>query len=206
MTGSTPSPIPPGGAIDRTPGRARWAAVWALRTLGRRLLLLWALLFWQGGFMFYGGVVVPIGSRLLGSDLEQGLITQVVTNALNLAGAVALALWAWDLVAEPGGTRTVRRLRGLLWGVLVLTLGLLVWTHLLLDRLLVPEELRILDRRRFALLHSVYITASTVQWAAAIPLSALTLHVWTAGAAATPAPDDRSRPGPHRDRPGLPHA
>lgn len=61
--------------------------------LVRRLLLLWALMFWQGGFMFYGGVVVPVGSRILGSDLEQGWITRSVTNYLNVAGAVALALW-----------------------------------------------------------------------------------------------------------------
>ena len=37
----------------------------------RRLLVVWTLAFWQGGFMFYGGVVIPVGSRILGSDLEQ---------------------------------------------------------------------------------------------------------------------------------------
>lgn len=55
----------------------------------RRLLLLWSLMFWQGGFMFYGGVVVPVSSRILGSDLEQGWITRSVTNYLNVSGAVA---------------------------------------------------------------------------------------------------------------------
>ena len=41
----------------------------------RRFMLLVSLMFWQGGFMFYGGVVVEVGSRILGSELEQGFIT-----------------------------------------------------------------------------------------------------------------------------------
>ena len=31
----------------------------------RRMVLLVSLMFWQGGFMFYGGVVVPVGGRIL---------------------------------------------------------------------------------------------------------------------------------------------
>ena len=49
-------------------------------TLGRRLLLLIGLMFWQGGFLFYAAVVVPVGTRVLGSETEQGFITQSVTN------------------------------------------------------------------------------------------------------------------------------
>src|SRR4029077_10489490 len=93
----------------------------------RRMVLLVSLMFWQGGFMFYGGVVVPVGSRILGSDLEQGSITRSVTHYLNLAGAVALPFWAWDILAERGSSRRVRRLCWALWSALLLTLGLLVW-------------------------------------------------------------------------------
>jgi hypothetical protein len=39
-------------------------------TVLRRLLLLLALMFWQGGFMFYGAVVVPVGAEALGSHRE----------------------------------------------------------------------------------------------------------------------------------------
>src|SRR5438128_7323592 len=78
----------------------------------RRLLFLWLLMVWQGGFFFYSAVVVHIGIQLLG-DMEQGQITQQVTNWLNLAGVFALTAWAWDIAVEPSTSR-VRRQRWLL--------------------------------------------------------------------------------------------
>jgi len=66
-------------------------------TVLRRLVLVLALMFWQGGFTFYASVVVPVGSDFLGSHVDQGWITRSVTNYLNLSGAVALALWFVDI-------------------------------------------------------------------------------------------------------------
>src|ERR1700746_354095 len=83
--------------LARPEGDARGRSIRRAMTVVRRWLLLWALMFWQGGFTFYGGVVVPVGSAVLGSEREQGFITRKVTNYLNLAGAVALAIWGWDL-------------------------------------------------------------------------------------------------------------
>jgi hypothetical protein len=147
-------------------------------TVVRRWLLLWALMFWQGGFTFYGGVVVPVGSAVLGSEREQGFITRKVTNDLNLAGAVALVVWGWDLSAmrrsSPGG----RRLRWAIWAGLVIALALLFWLHPRLDELLVAEDATVLDRHRFRSLHERYLIVSTVQWAGCLLLTALTIQAW----------------------------
>jgi hypothetical protein len=149
-----------------------------IMTLVRRWLLLWALMFWQGGFTFYGGVVVPVGSAVLGSEREQGFITRSVTNYLNLAGAVALTIWGWDLTAMHGKSPGGRRLRWANWAGLVLSLVVLAWLHPRLDELLVSEDTMVLDRHRFRSLHERYLIVSTVQWAGCLLLTALTISAW----------------------------
>ena len=147
-------------------------------TMARRFLLVAALMFWQGGFTFYGAVVVPVGSEVLGSHQEQGWITRSVTIFLNLAGIVAIGVWAWDIAMtrEPNAWR--RRLRWALWIVLLLTLGLLAWLHLRLDDLLDLESFRIVDRPQFRRLHVWYLNTSTVQWGSSLLLLAATLLAW----------------------------
>ena len=135
-------------------------------------------MFWQGGFTFYGAVVVPVGSAVLGSEREQGFITRSVTNYLNLAGAVALAVWGWDLTAMRGTSPRGRRLRWSIWAGLVLSLVVLVWLHPRLDELLVPQDAVVLDRYRFRSLHQSYLIVSTVQWAGCLLLTALTISAW----------------------------
>lgn len=149
-----------------------------ITTLFRRWLLLWALLFWQGGFMFYGGVVIPVGASILGSDLEQGFITRSVTNYLNIAGAVALAVWGWELAATRGSALGGPRLRWAVWGGLVLMLAALAWLHRRLDAQLVPEDTIVLNRHRFLDWHAAYVTVSSFQWGGCLLLSALTLWAW----------------------------
>jgi hypothetical protein len=144
----------------------------------RRLVLIWTLIFWQGGFMFYGGVVVPVGSRILGSDQEQGWITRSVTNYLNVAGAVCLIAWGWEVFAERGASPEGRRLRWLSWWLLVLALGVLAWLHVRLDDLLDLDGFLILDRRRFRSLHQWYLSVSTAQWVVSLLLSSLTIRSW----------------------------
>ena len=135
-----------------------------------------ALMVWQGGFMFYGAVVVPVGAEVLGSHREQGFVTQAVTNYLNVAGAVALAVWCWDIITGRAAGR--RRLRWVGWAVLVVLLCVLVWLHPRLDALLNADGFRILDRPGYRRLHQWYLTISTVQWAVAILLAGLTIWTW----------------------------
>jgi len=143
----------------------------------RRLLLLLLLMFWQGGFTFYAAVVVPIGTDRLGS-IQQGTITRQVTNAINVAGAVALSAWAWDIAADPARARNRQQVRWVLWVSLALLLAALVWLHPRLDALFDAENLRVLDMDTFTVLHRWYLWLGTGQWAGAIVLIFSTLQTW----------------------------
>lgn len=141
-----------------------------------RRLGVWALvMFWQGGFMFYGAVVVPVGAAALGSDTAQGFVTRRVTLYLNLAGIAALTAWGWDILADPARER---RIRGGLWAFLAATLAVQFWLHPRLDALLDPAAGRVLDQARFRELHQVYLIVSTIQWAAGLALAAATIRTW----------------------------
>jgi hypothetical protein len=147
-------------------------------TLFRRFVLLLCLAFWQGGFMFYGGVVVTVGASVLGSETEQGFITQSVTNYLNVAGAVCVTVWGVALACD---TRLSSRLGRLCWGLwsgIAISLGLLIGLHLVMDHRLDSAGHTILDEQSFLQLHEAYITTSTIQWLLCVALLGLTLAAW----------------------------
>jgi hypothetical protein len=141
----------------------------------RRWFLLWLLMFWLGGFTFYAAVVVPIGTDVLGSSLQQGAITRQVTNWLNLAGAATLGAWAVELVVSPAPTPLRQRLRWLSWCVMAVPLLALIVLHPLMAGLL---DAPVLDKDTFRTLHRWYLWLSTVQWAAGLLLSFMTLQTW----------------------------
>jgi hypothetical protein len=143
----------------------------------RRLLVLLALFFWQGGFTFYASVVVPVAQSNIG-HLRQGFITRQVTVYLNLAGAAALVLLLGDLLVTPKSLKWRRRCRWLLWGGMALTLLTLFWLHGEMNELLVPRGRIIRDHDAFRALHRLYLWISTVQWACALLYLPLTLAVW----------------------------
>jgi hypothetical protein len=146
----------------------------------RRFLVVVALMFWQGGFTFYAAVVVPVGQEVLGSHQDQGFITRHVTRYLNLAGAAALVLLAWDGAATHDTSERRRWLRWLAWAGMLVTLGMLAWLHPRLDELLDPESWRILDRGTFRVGHRWYLWISTVQWGFGILYAVVTLGAWRA--------------------------
>jgi hypothetical protein len=162
-------------------------------TLLRRFCLLMAIMFWQGGFTFYGAVVVPIGSEVLGSHQAQGFVTRSVTNYLNLAGLVAISLWLWDMVSARDSVLKRRRLSWALWLVLVLTLGLQEWLHVLMEQCLDIELQQILDKARLRYLHVWYLNISTIQWAANLLLIFLTLLAWRSEDSVRTKPDHDSQ-------------
>jgi hypothetical protein len=143
----------------------------------RRMILLVSLMFWQGGFMFYGGVVVPVGTKVLGSQAEQGFVTQTVTNYLNGAGAVCLILWVEHLWHERRSG--VFPLEWYVWGFATLSLGVLAAAHFQMDRLLNVEMRSVRDHAAFGWYHKLYIWTSTLQWVACLVMLFLTLARWS---------------------------
>ncbi len=141
-----------------------------MRTLTRSLrnglvpfLAIWAMAVWLGGFTFYSTVVIPVLHDQLGSPLETGLVTQDVTDWLNLLGVAAITLAGLGAILEPSGPHSRFR-SGLALGLLASTaicLAALFVLHHQLDRKLESGELT-----RFYPLHRVYLWISTIQWLA----------------------------------------
>jgi hypothetical protein len=144
----------------------------------RRLVVMAALIFWQGGFTFYAAVVVPVGAEALQSHTMQGFITQQVSNWINVAAGAALAILAWDLIVVSDPRRWRRRLRWTAWLVALAALAVLLVLHLRLDELLNAERFQILDREGYRENHRVYLWISTLQWGAMVVWLCLTLSSW----------------------------
>jgi hypothetical protein len=144
----------------------------------RRFLVMAALALWQGGFTFYASFVVPVGVDVLGSHLDQGFITQRVTDRLNLVGALALPILAWDLATGSGGGRWLKRWQWVNWALLAVTLGGLCWLHLTMDAMLDADQHDILEYESFRRSHRQYLMVSTLQWGISLVFLAVTLWCW----------------------------
>ncbi len=153
-------------------------------TIFRRTLLIWLWMFWQGGFLFYGTVVVTIGGSVLESDLAQGMITRHVTMAINITGSVVLVAWLWDLLAE---RHTRVRRRWIAWFILAATVGLLFWLRANMDEHIDVEAFRLIERAQFRQLHRWYLRITTLQLLAAIVFTVWTLQNWRAADASAKA-------------------
>jgi hypothetical protein len=167
-----------------------------LTTSLRRFLVFQLFLLWQGGFLFYTAVVVPIGTEVLGSPLVQGLVTRRVTDWLNLFGAVWALVLAWDVVACRDPDRRRRLARWLGWAGCVLLLGALAWLHAEMDALIDLEEEKLRDRRTFRNIHIGYLWVSTAHWALGLALAWMTLRAWRAedGVPSSRVPGSKSEP------------
>lgn len=147
-------------------------------TLLRRFLVVQAFAVWQGGFVFYSAVVVPVGTGVLGSAAIQGEITRSVTDWLNLLGGGWGLVFLWELLAQPDPDRSRRRRRWLVWATSVGLLIVLVWLHLKMDNLF-DDDGHHIDRLAFRRWHIVYLWVSTIHWMLGLVLVWLTVRVWS---------------------------
>jgi uncharacterized membrane protein len=81
----------------------------------RRVVSLFLIMLWWGGLTFYSAIVVPIGTNVLQSSEQQGLVTQQVTKYLNALGLVAAVVLAWNAWQYRAIAKT-KLFRGLLVG------------------------------------------------------------------------------------------
>ena len=146
-----------------------------------RLATFWALAIWQGGFVFYSGFVLKIGSREIKSDLEQGFITRRVTLELEQLGWIALIVWAVSLWGTRFPRRSLMLTAVVLWcAILALHLGLHFQWHAI-DRVLDVSSRAVRDPAAFHTAHRVFVWAASLQWLLVVFLSGLTLQAWQRG-------------------------
>ena len=147
----------------------------------RRYLSLLALLFWQGGFTFYGAVVVPITRQVLKDHMRLALaaeITGPVTNGLNWAGVLTLAVLLWDLAVAADASRRRYRLRCGAWAFLFVSLGALFVLHYVLDKFGPLEGIPEPDQFAFWKVHQSYLVICALQWGAGLTYLGLSLSAW----------------------------
>lgn len=141
----------------------------------RRFLVFQAFAVWQGGFLFYAAVVVPVATGVLGSAALQGDITRPVSNWLTLLGVVWAPLYLWDVLADPARDR--RHVRWAGWVLAVELLVLLALLHLRLDALYDADGNRP-DRATFRKWHAAYLWAWTAEWLVGLLLAWLAVRAW----------------------------
>jgi len=145
-----------------------------MSTILRRFLVLFAFLFWQGGFLFYSAVVVHVGQSVLAPPARQSQITMPVTRHLNMIGGITLLILALDVILARDASRR-KAWRWLCWLLMAAGLAILLCLH---PRLVDFMEQH--DQPGFYLLHRAYLLTSTVQWLAAMAFLMLTLLAWRA--------------------------
>jgi hypothetical protein len=145
--------------------------------LVRRFLVLAVLIFWVGGFTFYGAVVVPVGLHEIGVK-EQSRVTGPATFALNVAGAVALVPFLWDVLRCGDASARRQGVRWVAWAGMALTLAGLFWLHRLLTLHLLAGLPS--DDPVFHAMHRGYLWVGTLQWVCSLVFLGASLGAWRA--------------------------
>jgi hypothetical protein len=141
----------------------------------RRFLVVFALMFWMGGFMFYGAVVVPTNRIELKDMPQRGTITQLVTEWMNFAGTLALLVLFVDTYASTAGRQPWRWSA---WAGMVIPHLFLIWLHSELTKQMAAPGFHQSNMKGFLIWHRVYLITNTVQWFFGMVFLGLTLRQW----------------------------
>ena len=135
--------------------------------------LVWfALLWWQGGFMFYSAIVVHIATDVLGSAFEQGKITARVMLWLNGLGTLFLFIMLADLLLWRWVGGRVRGQWATFAVIAVCQIALWKLREDMVDVVDLSAD-TIRDRKAFHEMHEWYMRLTTCQW-----VSSLVYMVW----------------------------
>jgi hypothetical protein len=145
----------------------------------RRFLVIVALMGWQGGFMFYGAVVVPVLRSTLPHS-ESGNVTRQVTQWMNLIGSAAVLVMFVDVLASRGA----KRWRWVAWLGMALPLVALAWLHGEMSNQMMDPGFSHADPHAFLSWHRAYLLTNTFQWVAGMAFVVLSLRAWRAEDAA----------------------
>lgn len=154
-----------------------------MKTIHRTILLA-AFAMWFGGFGFYVSIVVPIGTDVLGSAIEQSVITRRVTVWINVFNAIALVPLLIESVVTWNRSGAVRRWLQLAMIVIIAGgLVVLLIVHPILDAMFDEANVSVNDSARFYNMHRIYLWTSTLQWIAAWLWLLLVAYGWQREAA-----------------------
>jgi hypothetical protein len=144
-----------------------------------RFLTIAAVAVWFGGFTFYSTVVIATAQEVLHSHIRAGLITQQVTNWLNLISLPALAICSANLIwlRKSPSRKWLLVLIASFGAMAALQVALFAF-HPVLDRQIVNREIG--DEGVFFKLHRVYLVLSTAQWLATQGYLWSALTLWRA--------------------------
>jgi hypothetical protein len=144
---------------------------------GRSLLLLSFSLFW-GGLTSYTGFVVRISHDVLNDPMDGGMITQRVTEVLQMLGAITVVLMLWNAFMV---SRSSKR-----FGAALATCALVVGcaivgleiAHGHLDAVINVDTAEITNREVFTISHRRYNQLTTIEWLASLAYLPITVAAW----------------------------
>ena len=144
-------------------------------TMLRRFLVMLALIFWQGGFMFYGAVTLPVIRELFES--QASFVTQRVTMWINIAGTIAILVMFFDIYASP---LPAKRWRWIMWLAMFVPQPVLVWMHREMSAQMLHGGFRSNFSDFMSYWHRPYLILCCVQWLAGMLFVWQSLRAWRA--------------------------